>query len=269
MKKRTAFIFILFAGFVISIVSITVYKKNPCLFYETKKKIELSLEDIVNLDIFNIKNPQRKTYNRVLGFNSKSKTYKRPIKYYIHNKNGSHKFKILSLPENYTYEISSDAIRFIVDTFERIDSYLDVDFERVTKSQRANIEIYKAKPPEDFGGLAQDMFWERPSKYKTEIIWSEPDQNYKGIKLKNYPNLTYFSAATIVHEIGHALGLSHADPSGKYQHDGIDPYKSDIDYRDTIMSYNFPNCVPTDEDVFFSDNDLNALRTIWGLEKGN
>ena len=267
MKKITPFIFILFAGFVISIASITVHKKNPCFLHETKKKTELSIEDIVNLDILNMQHPQRKTYNRALGFSPKSKTYKRPIKYYIHNKNGSHKFKIVSLPENYAYEISSDAIRFIVDTFERIDSYIDVDFERITTSQRAHIEIYKAKPPKDFVGLAQDKFWERPSKYKTEIIWSEPDRNYKDINLKKYPNLTYFSANTIVHEIGHALGLSHADILGQYQHDGINPYQSDIDSRDTIMSYNLPNCVPPDEDVFFSDNDLNALRKIWGVEK--
>ena len=168
MKKRTAFIFILFAGLVISIVSITVYKKNPCLFYETKKKTELSVEDIVSLDILNIKNPQRKTYNRVLGFNSKSNTYKRPIKYYIHNKNGSHKFKILSLPENYTYAMSADALRFIVDTFKRIDSYIDLDFERVYSRGRANIEIYKATPPGKLLGIAQARYWTRPSKYKNE-----------------------------------------------------------------------------------------------------
>ena len=136
MKKIIPFMFLFFAGFVISIASINYYKKNPSkkitsIDCEIPEKVKLSVKDVVNLDILNINHPQRRAFNRVVGFNHNRKTYRRPIKYYIHNKTGFTKLKILSLPENYTYAMSEDSLRFIVDTFKRIDSYIDLDFEYV------------------------------------------------------------------------------------------------------------------------------------------
>ena len=121
--------FMFFAGFVISIASLTSYKKDSSIFCEISKNVELSVKDIINSKLLDIYHPQRKVFNRVAGYNRK--TFKRKIKYYIHDENGYLNLNILPSLDNYTYEISDDVEQFIVDTFQKIDSYIDLDFERV------------------------------------------------------------------------------------------------------------------------------------------
>ena len=79
-----------------------------------------------------------------------------------------------------------------------------------------------------------------------EIIWKDAttigDNNYK------------HNFNTIVHELGHVLGLSH--PFN-------DPFNNDWDSQDTVMSYNKGNA---DWNYWFSDHDINALKLLWGRE---
>ena len=181
MKKITPFMFIFFVGFVISIASLTSYKKDSSIFCEISKNVELSVKDIINSKLLDIYHPQRKVFNRVAGYNRK--TFKRKIKYYIHDENGYLNLNILPSLDNLTYEISDDEEQFIVDTFQKIDSYIDLDFERVYSIRRAHISIFKSKPDSDNAlGLTRTIYWERPSKYKVGIAWREYEVRKKKIK---------------------------------------------------------------------------------------
>ena len=265
MKKITPFIFIFFVGFVISIASLTSYKKDKTIFCKTSKSLELSIKDIVLSEMLDSSQFRRKSYNRSLRFNGK--TYKRKVKYYIHDENGYVKSKLLPSKDNFTYEISNDAEQFIVDTFEKIDEYIDLDFERIYSPKKAKISIYKTIPSEKgLLGMAQSEWRNRPYRYKVAISWI--DSNNKKPKLSNYPNLSYTDATTLIHEIGHALGLDHLGKENKYG-EVINPEDILINKKDTIMSYNNPPCILPEEDVFFTELDIKALRTLWGVEKNN
>tara|TARA_Y100001968_G_scaffold300640_1_gene312220 strand:- start:24050 stop:25231 length:1182 start_codon:yes stop_codon:yes gene_type:complete len=134
--------------------------------------------------------------------------------------------------------------------FREIDKIIDLDFEEVNSNNGSDIDIYSVKNVSSWG---EDIVGEAIPQIVKEgawwdIIWL--DNTGKQKVNKNELN-------TIVHEIGHALGLSHPFE---------DPFNPLWDTSDSVMSYNISE---NGWNTWFSDTDLLALISIWGRENDN
>ena len=238
-----------------------VADRNRAFEIYSKDKVNLSIENIIAPAMFKkTRSPMLKGFNRFARFNGV--TYQQPITFYIHDKTGKIKSKLLPKAMRDTYEISDDAEKFIIDIFSKIDSYIDLDFMRVDSPSKAMIKIFKTNPWGDNLGLMDEDL--NSPNYRVEIAWSESKFNFP--KLKKYPSLSVDSAYTIVHEIAHGLGLEHAG-CGQYCKFNIDPDDTRINSQDTVMSYN--NLLYENNNRFLTDLDIKALQQIWGVEKEN
>ena len=237
-----------------------IYAKNE------KNNFELSTKDILTIDYSS--DPLLIGFNKYAGFDGNS--YTRPITYYIHDKKG--KLNSKSLPKYFkkTYKHTLDEEKFIVNFISKIDKYIDLDFQRVNSKTNAMISIYKTNIYENIKGMAMVSYKRddvRSRVVRVDIAWSDSKLDIP--KLKKYPTLSVDSAYTIIHEIGHALGLKHMDNDrcGEYCQSNLDPEDRRINNEKTIMSYN--NFLYPVDDIFFTQLDLKALRKKWGVEKGN
>ena len=128
---------------------------------------------------------------------------------------------------------------FIVNLFNRIDNLIDIDFELWNHYNGSLIDIY-AIEYDPYLGVLGSAYPFRSEKY-IDIEFNV----YDDIR-ENY--------LTIVHEVGHALGLSHPDGDG---------FNSNYTIKDTMMSYNGD---PSLEEIWFSDADIYTLQSLYGLE---
>ena len=120
------------------------------------------------------------------------------------------------------------------------------------------------------------------------LLPDDPDLDYGGGWASHespYPNLTSRGAklgtavwydakgpefmdgwemSTVVHEIGHALQLSHPkDPEGQQESIAMNP---NYDVDDTVMSYRESPEHGWTFPLFFRDLDIHTLQDIWGAE---
>ena len=137
---------------------------------------------------------------------------------------------------------------FIANLFTKLDPIIDLDFLEMNHNNGSMIDIYHISHSSHFreNVIGQALTQRTNSGGWWDIFW------------KDSPLIDTFNIDsdknTIIHEIGHSLGLSH--PFN-------DPSNTNITSKETIMSYN-----PSEDgwDTWFSENDLNALIKIWGRE---
>ena len=97
--------------------------------------------------------------------------------------------------------------------------------------------------------------WDRDTVGEVNPQGSEPNSYFDIYwRIGGGNGLRKFDANTIIHEIGHALGLSH--PHNR-------PFHPAFNTDDTVMSHN-ENL--DSWDTWFSDADINALEKIWEKE---
>ncbi len=145
---------------------------------------------------------------------------------------------------------SSSDIAEIRSIFSRLDEIIDLDFEEMSHPNGSEIDIYSINYSSTFSTnvVGQVFTQETINGAWFDVLWKD---------LNGKSQTTSLDKNIIIHELGHALGLSHPKD---------DPWNTNWTSSDTVMSYNQGS---NGWDSWFSDLDLSALKSIWGRENDN
>ena len=152
-----------------------------------------------------------------------------------------------------------------IDVFEALDELLEIDFELTTNKDQANFRLYGTTGHNlgSSGGFADGTQLLKVGYTDVIVNVGELGSDMDA----RDPLNTYLA----LHELGHALGLSHPGlPPINETRTGMgflgirDIPKWDLyDSKDTIMSYNHRSNRPGQT---YTEGDLLALAKIWGVE---
>ena len=157
-----------------------------------------------------------------------------------------------------SYEVGFADEYFLKSLIAKLDLQIDPQFSFVSEKDQSDIAFYydseiNIDGEENILGLIIPITINDKPGY--EIFLNTPA----------FENRTDYLRYAIIHELGHALGLEHPfnGEDGDIFENQKSPWQSAYP-EETVMAYRNP--LNEEWPQFYSDNDINALKTVWGDE---
>ena len=158
--------------------------------------------------------------------------------------------------------ISEEDQAFVIHIFNKLETLINLDIRPAATENNSEIRLYY--DTEINAGSSKSG-----TILGLTIPISSSSTNYSELFI-NYTALNTFNDLrkyTIVHELGHALGLEHPFENGDGDYYiSTDPYQSATP-DETVMSYRINNSAKLPS--FYTSTDIAALTAIWGTRDPN